>query len=40
MIELEGRGFALLAEVLSFIADCRDTQETIRCAQAGHRRQI
>ena len=26
MIELKGRGFALLATVLSFIADNRDTQ--------------
>jgi hypothetical protein len=31
MIELKGRGFALLATVLSFIADNRDTQESIRC---------
>jgi hypothetical protein len=30
MIELKGRGFALLATVLSFIADNRDTQESIR----------
>ena len=30
MIELKGRGFALLATVLSFIADNRDTQEPIR----------
>jgi len=30
MIELNGRGFALLATVLSFIADNRDTQESIR----------
>jgi len=29
MIELKGRGFALLATVLSFIADNRDTQESI-----------
>jgi hypothetical protein len=31
MIELKGRGFALLATVLSFIADDRDTQESIEC---------
>jgi pimeloyl-ACP methyl ester carboxylesterase len=30
MIELKGRGFALLATVLSFIANNRDTQESIR----------
>jgi hypothetical protein len=30
MIELKGCGFALRARVLSFIADNRDTQESIR----------
>jgi hypothetical protein len=30
MIELKDCGFALLATVLSFIADYRDTQESIR----------
>jgi hypothetical protein len=29
MIELKGCGFALRARVLSFIADNRDTQETV-----------
>ena len=39
MIELEGRGFAQLATVLSFIADCRAHRDrSVRTG--GHRPQI